>query len=136
MDDWRDFIKGRLDYCNSLLYGLPNTQISKLQRVLNAAARLVTSSCKFNHVTPVLYELHWLPVRFHISFKILLIVFKSLFGQSSQYISNLVSVRNQFALQLRSNDGLRQDFPRRKMLTFFRDRSFYAAAPTWWNATV
>lgn len=128
------FITSRLDCYNSLLYGLPNTEISKLQRVQNAAARLVTFSSKFSRFTPVLYELHWLPVRFRISFKILLIVFKSLLGKSPQYISNLISERNQSAYQLRSNDGLLLDFPRGKMLTSFGDRSSSVAAPTLWNA--
>ena len=76
------FITSRLDYCNSLLYGLPDTEISKLQKVQNAAARLDTFSSTFSYVnTPVLYELHWLQVRFRISLMILLIVFKSLLGQ-------------------------------------------------------
>ena len=62
------FIARRLDYCDSLLYRLPNTEISKLQGVQNAAARLFTFSSKISYVTSVLYELHWLPVRFRISF--------------------------------------------------------------------
>ena len=65
------FIMGRIDYCNSLLYGLPTTHINKLQRVQNAAARLICSTPRFSHVTPVLFSLHWLPVKFRIDFKIL-----------------------------------------------------------------
>ena len=56
------FVTSSIDYCNELLYGLPDCEIVKLQRVQNAAARLLTSNCKYDHITPVLQELHWLPV--------------------------------------------------------------------------
>ena len=121
-------ITRRLDYCNSLLYRLPNTKISKSQ-IQNHAATLVKFSSKFSHVIPVLCELHWLPVRFRISFGILLIGFKSLLGQSPQYISDLISVRKQSVDQLRSNHGLPLDFPRLKMLTSFGDRSSLLLLP-------
>ena len=53
----------RIDYCNSLLCGLPDNSLNKLQRVQNAAARLITGTAKFSHITPVLRSLHWLPIK-------------------------------------------------------------------------
>ncbi|KAK3754550.1 hypothetical protein QZH41_005583 [Actinostola sp. cb2023] len=67
------FITSKLDSCNSILFGLPNTELDKLQRVQNAAARLVTRAKKTDHITPTLQRLHWLPVKARIVFKILLI---------------------------------------------------------------
>ena len=74
------FVTSHLDYCNSLLCGIPQYQYSRLQRILNAAARLVCLVPKFNHITPVLYDLHWLPVFYRIKFKIILLVHRSLFN--------------------------------------------------------
>ena len=63
------FVRSPIDYCNSLLYGVPKCHIDKLQRGPNAAAR------KFCHITPMLHQLHWLPVSFRTNFKILLLTF-------------------------------------------------------------
>ena len=70
------FITSRLDYCNGLLYGLPDCLLNKLQRVQNACARLIFREQEFCHVTPLIYELHWLPIKYRIEIKILLITFK------------------------------------------------------------
>jgi len=74
------FISSRLDYCNSLLYGVSNSLLAKLQTVQNAAALVITGTRKFDHVTPVLRDLHWLPVRQRISFKLAMMVYKYLHG--------------------------------------------------------
>ena len=86
------FITSRLDNCNSILYGLPDKELNKLQRIQNAAARLVSLTKKRDHITPVLFQLHWLPVRQRIIFKLLRLTFKTLNGQSAAYISDLVTL--------------------------------------------
>ncbi len=72
------FISSRLDYCNALYLGVSQSLISKLQLVQNAAARLLTSTKKREHITPVLEKLHWLPVKYRIQYKVLLYVFNPL----------------------------------------------------------
>ena len=76
------FITSRLHYCNILCTGLSQSNIHKLQMVQNAAARMLTGTKKREHITPVLAQLHWLPVKFRIDFKILLFVFKAVNGSA------------------------------------------------------
>ena len=128
------FVTPRLDYCNSLLYSLPKYQISKLQRVQNAAARLITNTRKYDHITPALYHLHWLPVLYRIYCKILIITFKAIYNMSPSYISNLVSIKSCSAYSLRSNSSLFLDRPKGRMLSKLGARSFHAAAPILWNS--
>ena len=72
------FVSSKLDYCNALLIGLPKYQIDRLQSVLNTAARIITFTCKYDHITPVLVRLYWLPVSYRIRFKVLLLTYKAL----------------------------------------------------------
>ena len=127
-------ITSRVDYCNSLLYGLPATQLNKIQRVLNAAARLVCRSPRYCHITPLVYNLHWLPVNLRIRFKVLLFVSKAIHGIAPSYISDLISVKPNSSYNLRSSSaGILLAFPARKTKRTLGDRSFSVAAPTLWN---
>ena len=128
------FITARIDYCNSILYGLPDYCINKLQRIQNAAARLICQQSRFCHITPVLFDLHWLPVKFHIEFKILLITFKALEGLAPSYIDSLISIKSTPQYDLRSsNDSLLLSYPKPLFKATLGDPSFTYAAPKLWN---
>ena len=88
----RAIITSRLDYCNSLLYGVADHHIQKLQRVMNASARLIFCAPKHCHITPLLQQLHWLPIRLRIEFKILLITFKVLQGSFPKYLIDFTAI--------------------------------------------
>ena len=92
-------------------------------------------SCKkYDHVTPILINLHWLPVRYRINFKILLLTFKALYGMAPSYIIDLINVKTNTRYSLRSSEGILLKHPSGRMKKSFGDRSFSVAAPTLWNA--
>ena len=129
------FVSSRVDYCNSLLYGLPAYQLNKLQRVQSAAARLIFLESKYCHVRPLLYNLHWLPVKFRIDFKILLLTYKAINGLAPFYLQELITLKEACRYKLHSDcDGLLQNPVKFKTLTTLGDRSFAAAAPQLWNS--
>ena len=121
----------RIDYCNCLLMGIPKYSIEKVQRLQNSAARLLTGCRKFEHITPVLESLHWLPVECRIDFKVLLITFKALHGKAPKYLSDLLTFRE--ARASRSSNKLLLIVPRTNCVTF-GDRAFSVYAPNLWNS--
>ncbi len=108
------FISSRLDYCNSLYVGLDQCSLHRLQLVQNAVAHLLTGTKKWDHITPVLASLHWLPIHFRIHFKVLLFVFKILSGLAPQYLGELLQVHNPVRA-LRSSSQQLFEVPRSKL---------------------
>ncbi|KAJ0016364.1 hypothetical protein NQD34_014654 [Periophthalmus magnuspinnatus] len=84
------FVCSRLDYCNGLLTGLSKRALTQLQYIQNAAARVLTRTRKYEHISPVFRSLHWLPVAQRIDFKAALLVYKSLHGLGPKYISDML----------------------------------------------
>jgi hypothetical protein len=81
----------RLDYCNALYYGIPITLRNRLQRVQNAAARVIVCAKKSDHISPILQRLHWLPVEHRVQFKIEMLTYKTLHGLAPPYLEDLIS---------------------------------------------
>jgi len=99
------FVTSRIDYCNSLLYGISDYNINRLQPIQNSAARIVTDTRKYDHVTPILQKLHRLPVRQRIHFKIWLITYKSINDMVPEYLCEPVSIRKS-SRKLRSSSQI------------------------------
>ena len=125
------YVINRLDQNNSLLAGLPKYSITKLQMVQNAAARLIHGARKRDHITPLLMDLHWLPIEKRIVFKILLLVYKSLHGKGPAYLSELL-VRYDPPQSLRSSSMDLLYLPDRHYVDT-KKRDFSFRGPVEWN---
>ena len=124
-------ISSKLDYGNSLLAGVANYQIKRLQRVQNTAARVIARIRKYDHISQTLLELHWLPVEYRIKFKLLLIVFKCIHELAPEYLSKNIT-RYSPPVKLRSSETFPLNLPLRNNVSF-EDRAFSIAGPFLWN---
>jgi len=121
----------RLDYCNQLFVGVTGRLLDKLQSLQNAAARLVTEARKFDRITPVMRELHWLPVRQRIKFKTAVLVFKCFHGLAPEYLSEYCKMTTGRS-HLRSANTCLLSVPRTR--TTYNDGSFAVSGPVAWNS--
>ena len=124
------FVLSRLDIGNGLLFNISKQNLNKLQHALNAAARVLSKTFKFDHISPVLKKLHWLPVQERIQFKIILLTWKVLHGLAPGYLNELIP---HYIPQrsLRSSKKYLLVTPRTH--TSYGNRAFSYAAPTLWN---
>ena len=126
------FVTSKLDHWNSLPYNVPKNVIKQLQLVQNAAGRHdITCARKCDYITPILFDLHWLPVSEQINFKILLLTFKALHQQSPTYIQDLIT-RYLLSRSLQSSFMLSLN-PVSFNLKTYGSRAFAVSTPKLWN---
>ena len=129
-------ISSRIDYCNSVLFGVSEAVSQRLQSVLNSSARLITNRRRFDHITPALRdELHWLPIQQRIQYKIALLVFKCLHGLSPVYLSAaytpMASLQDSRVLRSAVHGDIVQPRTNTRRIG---PRSFRSSAPAIWNS--
>jgi len=128
-------VLSHLDYCNLILYGVAECEINKMQRIQNMCAKLVLQRSKFDSSKQALYELHWLPIKARIVFKLLTFMYKCSNDEAPAYLTELLTKHSPNRQGLRScgSNMASYDVPFNKRKTF-SDRSFSTAGPRLWNS--
>jgi len=125
-------VHSKHDYCNSLYYNLPYSQLNRLQQIQNCPARAVFKAPKFTHTTPILKSLHWLKINQRIEYKILSLTHKVLTTAQPGYLRNLISVDSPH-IETRSSSSVALSRPSSSSSLKITDRSFRYASPCLWN---
>ena len=123
-------VSSRFDYCNLVLSGIAETDLTKLQHILNCLACVVTKLPPFTRSVPLLCSLNWLPVKYKVHFKICLLIYKALHEEHPVYLLSLVATSLQ-SRPLRSNREITVSVPR--ISTKTGARAFYSCTPSLWN---
>ena len=122
----------RLDYSHSACEGLPADQVARLQQIQNNAARLVMKKRKRDHVTPLLKELHWLPVKFCCQYKIVTLAYRHFERSLPPYLSPFLCTYEP-SRSLRSSKEKLLKIPKRNLKSF-GELSFSFMVPSVWNS--
>ena len=126
-------VSSKLDYCNSLYSGISQSNLNKLQRIQNSLARVITNTSKYQHITPTLKKLHWLPIKPNKE-SITNSVFshtKTLTNQQPTYLYNSLSFPSH-SVSTRSSDSLVLSIP--YVRSSLGKRAFSVIGPRLWNS--
>ncbi|KAF7239834.1 F-box/WD repeat-containing protein 11 [Varanus komodoensis] len=128
-------VTSHLDFCNALYVGLPLKTVRTLQLVQNRAARLLTGTGRYAHMTPVLRQLHWLPIEARAQFKVLIMTYKALNGLGPGYLNErLRPYMPDRPLRSAGESLLREPSMKEIRRVSTRRRAFSAVAPNLWNS--
>ena len=127
------FISSRLDYCNSLLFGISAKRIKQVQSIHNAAARLVSGTRKFDRITPVLHNLHWLPVAKRVACKVVMCL-KCLNGRAPSYLADVCIPVDTLPGRRQLRSAAAGQLLVRRTSTKIGRRGFHCCGPATWNA--
>ncbi len=126
------FISSCLDYCNALLFGLPHYLLQRLLYVQNAVAGLIAQKRKYDHVTQIRKVPHWLPIKYRINFKVLVLAYKAQYNLSPAYLSELTTPYRP-TRRLRSSCDEYHLIEHSTNIKHYGNRAFQNAAPILWN---
>ena len=124
-------VSSKLDYCNSLYSGISQSNLNKLQRIQNSLARIITNTSKYQHSTPTLKKLHWLPIKQRIDYKLCLLTYKTLTNQQPTHLYNSLSFPSH-SVSTRSSDSLVLSIP--YVRSSLGKRAFSVIGPRLWNS--
>lgn len=126
-------VHSKLDYCNAILCGINKDQVKRLQIAQNSAARVVSKTRMRDHITPVLRELHWLPVSKRIEYKLLSLSYQSINKSGPEYLSELIPEYTPNRELRSSSQKLLQLPGKKETLKKYSERAFSYSAPTLWK---